>query len=102
MLHSCRVSIVVARRGAGSTAARQTLAHPDGRLLMVTVTPDDPFLVRDGEARISREGFRAVIQSRAAVEVRDERDPGEYYDAILATRTEDGRFVDPLLMLAKF
>lgn len=66
------------------------------------ITPDDPFLVQDGEERISRAGFRAVIMARAASGVRTERDPGEYYDAILATRAEDGRFVDPLLMLAKF
>jgi hypothetical protein len=66
------------------------------------ITPDDPFLVRPDEVRISREQFRAVMRQMAAPAVLDERDPREYYDAILAELTEDGRCADPLLILAKF
>lgn len=66
------------------------------------ITPEHPFLVPPGGDRISRDGFRRVILAQAAPAVKAERDPGDYYDAILATTSEDGQHVDPLLMLAKF
>jgi len=64
----------------------------------MTVTANDPFLVT--QPRISRAGFARVLREHAAPGVVAERDPGAYYDAILATHTADGRFVDPLFILA--
>lgn len=66
------------------------------------ITPDDSHLVTPGQGRISRERFRQVLIQQAAKGVVDERDPGEYYDAIEANQTPDGRCVDPLFILAMF
>lgn len=66
------------------------------------ITPDDCHLVTPGQSRISRERFRQVLIQQAAKGVVDERDPGEYYDAIEATQAPDGRCVDPLFVLAMF
>jgi hypothetical protein len=52
--------------------------------------------------RISRERFQAIGRERFASAVLAERDPGEYYDAILTQKDEQGRFVDPLFVLIMF
>jgi hypothetical protein len=57
------------------------------------VSPASPFR---GLCRISRPGFRALLQRHAAPAVLAERDAGEYWDAIRAHR------IDPLFIAAIF
>lgn len=59
----------------------------------MTVTADSPFR---GVCRISRDGFRALLERLAAPAVTAERDGGEYWDAI---RQYD---CDPLLIVSMF
>ncbi|HUG16099.1 MAG TPA: hypothetical protein VMM78_13905 [Thermomicrobiales bacterium] len=66
------------------------------------IAPEDTFLVKPGQSRISRGRFRQVMLDLAAPAVLAERGPSDYYDAIEAARTPDGRCVDPLFVLAKF
>jgi len=68
----------------------------------MTITADSPFLVQGGASRITRERFIAVLQQLAAPAVISERDAGEYFDKIIATKTEDGKNLDPLFALAMF
>ena len=59
----------------------------------MTVTADSHYR---GVCRISREKFRAIAFARFAQPVLDERDPGEYHDAIMA------QGCDPLFVLRIF
>jgi hypothetical protein len=61
------------------------------------LTHNDPYRVT--RARISRDRFREIAFARFASPVLAERDPGDYYDAILLCKDEQGRFPDPLFVL---
>ncbi len=63
------------------------------------ITADFPF---KSAPRITRDSFSWVIRRYAADGLVAERDPGQYFDVIVATKDDQGRHVDPLFMLAMF